>query len=611
MTSTSSLSRSAAASRSGFGTLDEARAVLRENFGYPDFRPPQIRAVQAALSGRDSLIVLPTGGGKSLCYQVPALMREGLTLVVSPLISLMKDQVDALERRNLPAAFINSTLSSAEVADRMAMARDGKLKMLYLAPERIDAGRMLERLAGIGIAMLAVDEAHCISEWGHDFRPSYRRIGTIRKQLGGPQTIALTATATPDVREDIVRQLELDNAAVVVGGFDRTNLTYHVSATPKQKDKDTAAVRWLREAAGPAIVYAPTRKAVERVTAVLVRSKIRAVAYHAGLDDGLRQRAQDAFMSERSRVIVATSAFGMGIDKPDVRLVVHHSMPGSLESYYQEAGRAGRDGLASTCVLLHSYPDRFTHEFFIEQAHPDRALVEQTWQVLRSNANVNNFVALLPEDVVRLLPPKAGERKVGAALRALLASEAVSFDNGSRERVFVRLLATPERITAELTGERAFQREVLRSLWRVAGRTLETGATIDLGGLPPGMGGAGNIIPVLEQLQADQFILWDRTGGGFTLDARSRTANWLPVDWKFRERRRTAEMDRLDAMQRYSQTRYCRRAFVLRYFGDPDVKSTCDSCDRCLGTTEVAAGKPEPSVTRSRKRASTRTRRDR
>jgi ATP-dependent DNA helicase RecQ len=322
-----------------FGTLELARATLRDTFGYPDFRPPQIRAVQSVVSGRDSLLVLPTGGGKSLCYQVPALIRDGLTVVISPLISLMKDQVDALERKGVSAAFINSTLSVSDVADRMARARDGSLKLLYLAPERLEAGRTLQRLVDVGVRLLAVDEAHCISEWGHDFRPSYRRIGLIRERLGTPQTVALTATATPEVRKDIVRQLALRDVEVVVAGFDRINLTYHVTPVRTQPDKDRAAIRLLRATDAPAIVYAPTRKAVERVTAVLVRGRIRAVAYHAGLDDRLRQRAQDAFMQERARVIVATSAFGMGIDKPDVRLVVHHAMPGSLEAYYQEAGR--------------------------------------------------------------------------------------------------------------------------------------------------------------------------------------------------------------------------------------------------------------------------------
>ena len=585
-----------------FGTFDAARATLRDKFGYPDFRPPQVRAVQAVLSGRDALVVLPTGGGKSLCYQVPALMREGLTVVISPLISLMKDQVDALERRGLPAAFINSTLSSNEAADRMAQARDGSLKLLYLAPERMDAGRTLQKLVEIGVSLLAIDEAHCISEWGHDFRPSYRRIGLIRERLGSPQTVALTATATPDVREDVVRQLALRDAEIVVAGFDRVNLTYHVAATRTQQDKDKAAVQWLRAAPGPAIVYAPTRKAVERVTSMLVRARVKAVAYHAGLDDSLRQRAQNDFMGESARVIVATSAFGMGIDKADVRLVVHHAMPGSIEAYYQEAGRAGRDGKPSTCVLLHSYPDRFTHEFFVEQAHPGRALIEQLFKLLRAEADKDGFVGLSVDDLVERVPSKAGDRKIGAALRVLGAAGALAVEPAAAGRVWVRLLAAPARITRELTGDREYDREVLRALWRAVGKRLETGASIDLDGLPPGFGGSMGIVPVLERLESQQFVTWMRTGSGFRLDARCRDAKWLPVDWHALERRRQAELSRLDSMQRYAQTRACRRAYVLRYFGDPEVRAQCDACDRCLGTTEEAPPRDASPPTRVRSR---------
>ena len=567
--------------------MDLARATLRETFGYPDFRPPQICAVQAVISGRDSLLVLPTGGGKSLCYQVPALLRDGLTVVVSPLISLMKDQVDALQRKGVPAAFINSTLGMGDVADRLARARDGSLRMLYLAPERMESGRMLQTLVEIGVCLLAVDEAHCISEWGHDFRPSYRRIGQIRERLGTPQTVALTATATPDVRQDIVRQLALRDVEVVVAGFDRSNLTYYVRPARTQHDKDKTAITLLRAADGLAIVYAPTRKAVERVTSVLVRGRIRAVAYHAGLDDALRQRAQDAFMHERARVIVATSAFGMGIDKPDVRLVVHHAMPGSLEAYYQEAGRAGRDGRQSVCVLLHSYPDRFTHEFFLENTHPNRSTVERTLTLLRSLADRGGFVALTVNEIARRLPSSHGERRVGAALRALIAAGACAIEAPAAGRVFVRLLASPDRIGRELIGDRAFDREVLRGLWRAVGRTLELGAPIDLDGLPPGLGGTIGLVPVLERLAAQQFVTWTRTGAGVRLCPRSQDTRWLPVDWVAVDRRRKSELGRLDAMQRYAQTRYCRRAFVLRYFGDPEVRSQCDACDRCLGTTEV------------------------
>jgi ATP-dependent DNA helicase RecQ len=568
-----------------FGTLDNARTMLRERFGYPDFRPSQIRAIQSVVSGRDTLIVLPTGGGKSLCYQVPALLRDGMTVVISPLISLMKDQVDALVRRGLPATFLNSTLSSAEIANRMSGVLDGTVKLLYLAPERMDGGSTLRKLASRGVTLLAVDEAHCISEWGHDFRPSYRRLGWIRENLGSPQAVALTATATPHVRADIVQQLSLRAADVIVGGFDRTNLTYHVQPTRTGRDKDHLALQWLREAPGPAIVYAPTRNSVERVTSVLVRGRIRAVAYHAGLDETLRQNAQDAFMTERARVIVATSAFGMGIDKADVRLVVHHAMPGSIEAYYQEAGRAGRDAQRSVCVLLHSPADRRTHEFFIGNAHPDRAFVEHTWRVLRKARNRERFVDLSLDEIVARLPSTVGIRNAGAALRVLAAAGALSVEPPAPDRVWVRLLATPARIAAELCDDRASDREVLRALWRSTGRRIEAGAMVDLDGLPPEFGGARGLVPVLERLEAGQFLTYARTGTGFRLHPRAADGHWSPVDWQADERRRLADLNRLDAMERYARTRACRRAFVLRYFDDPEARAQCDACDRCLSTT--------------------------
>lgn len=577
-------------------TLDQARAKLREKFGYADFRAPQIRAVQAVLAGRDSLIVLPTGGGKSLCFQVPALVRDGLTLVVSPLISLMKDQVDALDRRGVPAAFINSTLSQADTASRMARAASGELKLLYLAPERLEAGKTVDRLLKIGVSMLAVDEAHCISEWGHDFRPSYRRIGEIRDRLGRPQTVALTATATPEVRADIVRQLELKDPEIVVGGFDRTNLTYHVVATKNQDDKDKAAVQWLREASGAAVVYAPTRKAVERITAVLVKAKLKAVGYHAGLDEDLRRRTQDAFMKERARVIVATSAFGMGIDKPDVRLVVHHAMPATLESYYQEAGRAGRDGNESTCVLLHMYPDRFTHEFFLSNTHPTRETVEKVWKAMLSVCSSDGLVTHNAEALAGVIGNKIGDRKVSAALRVLTAANVVNIELPSLNQIWVRLLATPDRISRNLIGTRAMDRELLRALWRAIGESIQSGANVDLQTLPRDLGGPFAIVSVLDRLQAEQYVAWTRTGGGFRLDPQSRVAKWLPVDWRALESRRLTDLARLNAVERYAQTKTCRRAFVLRYFGDPDARPTCTSCDRCLGIAQ------DPSPRTSAKR---------
>jgi ATP-dependent DNA helicase RecQ len=567
-------------------TLDDARRLLRASFGYESFRAGQERAIEAVFSGRDTLVIMPTGGGKSLCYQVPALLLPGLTVVVSPLISLMKDQVDALNARGLPAAFVNSTLTTAQANERFQRAARGELKLLYVAPERFDFGNTADRLREMGVSLLAVDEAHCISEWGHDFRPSYLRMRSVRERLGDPVTIALTATATPEVRDDIALQLDLREPERIVTGFDRRNLHYHVMAVKNDAEKDAALAQVLDRNPGQAIVYASTRKAVERVQAVLERARIASVAYHAGLDDAHRHEVQDAFMREDVRAIVATNAFGMGIDKPNVRLVVHHAMPGSLEAYYQEAGRAGRDGNPSEVFLLHSFPDRFTHEFFIKGSYPERPLVEQVYARLVRDADRTGLVTGKPEEIALALPGKVSSREVESALRVLSQGGALRNESESMSRVSIRLLATPDRIKRELNAEFDQERELLRALWRLAGKQLETGAVIDLDALPPGFGGGQGALPMLEELQGRQFVEFERTGGGTRLTDSRRPLAQFGIDWAQLDRRRRGETSKLDAMQRYAYHTGCRRQFVLRYFGDAaagKVAMNCGGCDNCLG----------------------------
>jgi ATP-dependent DNA helicase RecQ len=580
--------------------LEQARATLRESFGYPAFRPGQERAITSILGGRDTLVVLPTGGGKSLCYQVPALMLPGLTVVVSPLISLMKDQVDALSARSLPAAFINSTLTGSQVSDRLARAGRGDIKLLYVAPERFDAGITADRLRAMGVSLLAVDEAHCISEWGHDFRPSYLRMRHVRERLGAPPTVALTATATPEVRKDIATQLALRNPSIIVTGFDRTNLHYHVLPTRNDQEKDDALVQTLRDHDGLAVVYASTRRNVERVTGVLERARISATAYHAGLDDAHRHEVQDSFMNEDVRAIVATNAFGMGIDKPNVRLVVHHAMPGTLEAYYQEAGRAGRDGLHSECVLLHSFPDRFTHEFFIKGAYPERALVEAVYGAMQRSVDRSGVTELGPEEIARLVPGKVGSRDVESALRILQRADAVRRESESGSAVLVRLLATPERIRRELPDAHNPELGFLRALWRAAGNRLNDGAVVTLDGLPPGFSGSSTAIPLLSSLQSRQFLTWERVGGGLRLTDPQRPLSSFDVEWMVIDRRRRADLAKLDAMQKYAYTTGCRRAFVLRYFGDEAGRGTCGGCDNCLGV-HVGKERHRPGSARTRR----------
>ncbi len=337
--------------------------LLKKHFGYDTFRPLQGEIISHIVSGKDALVLMPTGGGKSLCYQLPALAFHGITLVISPLIALMKDQVDALRANGIPAAYINSSLPVSEVIKIEQQARRGEIKLLYLAPERFALPQVQTFLQSLQVSLLAIDEAHCISEWGHDFRPEYRNLRQLRGLFPRTPLVALTATANARVREDIREQLGLTQSPVFVSSFNRSNLTYRVEPKKKAFDHLLAEVRERKNQA--IIVYCFSRKATEKIAADLRANRIPAEAYHAGLSPAKRSEIQDRFIRDQVSIIVATIAFGMGIDKPDVRLVVHMDLPKSVEGYYQETGRAGRDGLPSDCLLFFSNGDRFKQEFFI------------------------------------------------------------------------------------------------------------------------------------------------------------------------------------------------------------------------------------------------------
>ncbi len=356
---------------------------LKQLFGFDQFRPGQRDVMEAILGGANALVVMPTGSGKSLCYQLPACALEGITLVISPLIALMKDQVDAMTERGIPATLINSSISTREQMDRLRAMEAGEYKIVYVAPERFRSGAFCEAIARTPIGLFAIDEAHCISQWGHDFRPDYLILDKIRAQLGNPPTVALTATATSQVQRDILQQLSLPDADVFVYGFERPNLFFEVHDTRSKASKTERVNALIDHYDGePVLIYCATRKQVEEVSADLAQSQQQRHEigmYHAGLSDGERARVQDSFMDGRYGVMVATNAFGMGVDKSNIRGVIHYNVPGSIEAYYQEAGRAGRDGDPSHCLLLFNYADRGIHEFFNEQTFPPPHIVTAIW----------------------------------------------------------------------------------------------------------------------------------------------------------------------------------------------------------------------------------------
>ncbi len=427
-----------------------AQEVLASHFGFREFLEGQEGVVQAILAGDDVCVIMPTGGGKSLCYQLPALMLDGITVVVSPLIALMKDQVDALAERQIPATFINSSLGEKEMDDRIARMVRGEYRLVYIAPERFKSERFVRALAPLSIALFAVDEAHCISQWGHDFRPDYIRLKWALKDLGQPQVAALTATATPEVRADIIEQLALGKFGrkeprVFVSGFARHNLTLGVAHVKSKADK-LARIEKLVSAGKTGIIYCATRKNVEKVAADLGKG---VVAYHGAMTPDQRERAQEKFMSGKCDVAVATNAFGMGIDRADLRFVIHFDIPGSIEAYYQEAGRAGRDGEPSRCEILYNYADVRTQEFFIDGANPTREVIAGLYHALRRVCGKEG-IELPISEIAELVPSVKNEMAVGSALYQLERAGFITREYRHGSRTYTTRLVEPVKAFADL-----------------------------------------------------------------------------------------------------------------------------------------------------------------
>ena len=573
--------------------IDDAQVSLQKHFGFADFREGQKEVIDSILQGRDTVVVMPTGSGKSLCYQLPALMNAGATIVVSPLIALMKDQVDALHERNLPATYINSSISYEEQVDRINGVRRGDFKLVYVAPERFRSERFVETLRSIDISLFAVDEAHCVSQWGHDFRPDYLRLRHTIEEIGRPTVAALTATATPYVRTDIIEQLNLRTPRAFVSGFDRPNLSITVIHTSSEREK-IAEIKTLASTKGPGIIYTSTRKAVDQVTKKLRLAGLTVAPYHAGMDEAERTRSQNDFMSGRTQLIVATNAFGMGIDKPDIRFVTHFQMPGSIEAYYQEIGRAGRDGLPASCVLLFNYADKRTQDFFIEGSYPPPKLIREVYDALVSTEQKRIELS------VHEIATRAGLKNEMAVQSSLIILEkAGHIERGAREenRASLRLLMPSHKARAAI-GER--ETKVRVTLFGLLGTTdisdtrqveIEIRSFSESTGLE-----LATVRRSLTSLTSAGIISYTparRTRGVLLLD--EQPAKELRIRPQELARRAALEQRKLREIINFCYTEECYRSFILKYFGDERHEPICGSCGNCFHKPRAKGGRVSQS----------------
>jgi ATP-dependent DNA helicase RecQ len=551
-------------------------------FNLSSFRRGQQEVISAVLAGHDCLCVMPTGGGKSLCYQLPAIARNGVTLVVSPLIALMKDQVDSLGRLGIRATFVNSSLALQDQHHRLSDMAAGLYDLVYVSPERFRNNTFRDYVARTNVQLLAIDEAHCVSEWGHDFRPDYARLGSFRQKIGNPQTIALTATATADVRDDVIASLQLREPKVFVTGFARPNLRFEVAAPMSQPEKNDVLCRFLEETPGAGIIYAATRKRCDDLLGVLEERTKRSIGvYHAGMLPEERRSMQEAFMDGRIEAIVATNAFGMGINKIDLRFVVHYNMPGTLEAYYQEAGRAGRDGKPSRCLLLYTPQDRFIQEFFIENAYPSRELIKAVYEFLCSCEE--DPIELTMEEIKERLGLSSGAEGIGACEQILEKCGALERLDPRRNMAAVKIDSDLPTLLDLIPAQAKVRRKLMHAIENVVRDQRGEWVYVHPNQLMASAGldkeAMNRALRELCNLKAFDYVPPFR-GKAIHMLARDTRFQDLEIDFETLEKRRAEEYGKLDRVMAYARTPGCRQMEILEYFGDPDA-CDCGVCDNC------------------------------
>lgn len=563
--------------------MNKALKILNNIFGYSDFRPGQIEIIKSVLSGCDTLGVMPTGGGKSLCYQVPAMCFPGLTVVISPLISLMKDQIDTLKSKKYPAEMINSTVSFTDQHRIMDDVFAGRVKLLYLTPERLKNEQFVRSLQECKISLFAIDEAHCISEWGHDFRPDYRRLSSVINFLNNPPILALTATATEKVRSDIVKVIGMKNPKVIINGFNRTNLIYGVEKYYRKEDKNVGLVNFLKKVKKPGIIYTSSVKDADEVYNYLrTNTQYNFGVYHGKLSGDKRIEVQDDFLNNKLDILIATNAFGMGVDKSDIRFVVHYTIPGTIEAYYQETGRAGRDGNTSFCLLQYMEHDEKIQRFFIKSKNPAVDRMESLFKVLLKYSKDG---LIYEDNEIQENDMKISHHEKAAILKQLSFMGCIENDFLSEDQfeLFIKKNKNGEQKYAMIISE----------LERVAGR--EKTITGSLKGLAKRLDlRERELKDIFAQLGRDKIIDYKiiKAGRIVRVTEKKIPEDKLKVYSDKLVEKIKLDYEKLDAVVGYAALKgnECRRRYLLNYFGEEFSEANCGKCDLCRKTNKEPSG---------------------
>ena len=565
--------------------------ILNKYFNYPEFRQGQIDIINSIYSGKDTFALMPTGGGKSICYQIPAIAFQGTSIIISPLISLMKDQVDTLVSKGVNAAYINSTLSTEEQNLTLHKLKSNEIKILYLAPERIESKSFIESIRNIHIPFLAIDEAHCISEWGHDFRPSYRKVSLLREIFPNAITGAFTATATNDVKDDIIKSLNLRTPNVYFYGFNRKNLSYKVV---ESKNKNEDVLKLVKNINGSAIIYAGSRKRVEECYNYL-KGKINKISYyHAGLNEQFRKNQQDKFLSNESNIIVATNAFGLGIDKADVRKIIHIDLTATIEAYYQEAGRAGRDGKEAECILLYNNSDRGLQDYFIKMSYPLYDDIVKVYNYLYNQTNTktgefakNPFYGN-KNDVA--FNTKLETYKVENILNLFENNEIISSGKASNW-AYVKINPDRERVKEYYNATKEEFRKVLEAFLRNINASETSKHTIiyfdDI--IRKYNLDKEQLDNAIRSFQYNEIIDFRgyRPRESITLLLARYEESRIPINFEDLIKRKSQANAKLDLVEEFAKTKQCKRNFILKYFGE-EINENCNNCSSCLNKSTTS-----------------------